>query len=1059
MLRSPWLRNVWDMARSRYDRHRRAARSRKSVYLMLESLEKRLTPSGPQTAASYADLVNAVAVDTAANTNYVIDITNNFTFNSGGQVTISKLGIGSALTIEGQNGTNYTLMGNGNRLFTVASDQNVTFADLTLTGGAVTNSNGPAQGGAIEDVGGNVTLSDVSIQDDTVTGSLAEGGGLYVSGGGNLTIKNGSMIQSDNAIATSFAAGGGVYVVGDSTVAISDSILSKNSATGGQGANGTGPGANGSDGGTAYGGGLDVNGSGWTVTLTGDTLSGNILLGGNGGNGAAVQNATGTNASGGNGGNGGQGGFATGGGAYFFVSKDGTGHLTILNDPTANHSEFLDNSIQSGAGGNGGDGGTSTGTANNANGGDGGMANQAVGGALFISSAAGGTVTATIGNTTFSGNKVFGAKGGAGGAAGAGGSGSTGVTGTNPGGSFAEGGGIALENSVTATINDSTVVNNTAAASSGVNDVARGGGIANFGGTLTLSQVTVRSNTGTGAAAQGGGIYDSSGGNLTVQGGSVIQSNNANGSGYAQGGGVYVSGASTVTIADSTLRSNRVQGENGADGTAAGQNGGIGGTAQGGGLLIRGDNWVVTLRGDTLSGNSALGGNGGNGAAGSNATAPNTSGGYGGNGGDAGAAAGGAAYFLEIGDSSGNGSSTLKILNDPVLPTTDPSTMIGNSAQGGAAGNGGAGGTSTGTANNANGGNAGFLGYASGGAIAITSTQGSRINATIGNTTFYGNTASLAKGATGGAAGTGGSGTAGKPGTNHNGTSAIGGGLYVEGSYFVMVNSTVAKNTANGGAWGGGIAFIGDATATLENNTITQNTIDGGFNWGSGLFAEVSDPSLFTLLNNLIQGNQSIGSPAADLNANFENATTLSSAANNFIGSAGANIATNATNIIGNSQPQLGGVIGVSANDNPSGGPIYYPLLSGSVSIGAGSTSVLPTVASVEGTTSANTTDEIRNPRSRNGSIDLGAVQFVSLSPPPSPAPSPSPPAPPALNVPPLLVLLDSLLGGTETVNADGTETITDSLFGIPLIVSAFDSHGDLVSVALFGFNITFLFV
>jgi hypothetical protein len=62
------------------------------------------------------------------------------------------------------------------------------------------------------------------------------------------------------------------------------------------------------------------------------------------------------------------------------------------------------------------------------------------------------------------------------------------------------------------------------------------------------------------------------------------------------------------------------------------------------------------------------------------------------------------------------------------------------------------------------------------------------------------------------------------------------------------------------------------------------------------------------------------------------------------------------------------------------------------------------------------------------------------------------------LNVPPLLWLFDSFLGGTETVNSDGTETITDSFFGIPLFVSTYNSAGDLMSVTLFGINITFLF-
>jgi hypothetical protein len=778
MFRSLWMRNVFDVARSRKDRRQLAARTHKPVRLMLESLEERLTPSGPQTAGSYADLVNAIAADKAANTNYVIQIINSFTFDSGGQVSISNLGSGSTLTIEGQNGTNYTLTGNGNRLFTVGSGQNVTFADLTLTGGTATNSNGLAQGGAIEDLGGNVALSAVSIQDDTVMGSLAEGGGIYVSGGANLTIKNGSVIQSNSAIGARFAAGGGLYVFGDSTVAISDSILSKNSATGGQGSNGTSAGANGGNGGLAYGGGLDVNGSGWTVTLTGDTLSGNMLFGGNGGNGAAGQNAVGTNAAGGAGGQGGQGGYATGGGAYFFVSNNGTGHLTILNDPaapTTNPSEFLDNSIQSGAGGNGGDGGTSTGTANNVNGGNGGLASQAVGGALFISSAAGGTVTATISNTTFSGNKVFGAKGGAGGAAGTGGSGSAGAAGTNPGGSFAEGGGIVLENSVVATMNNSTVANNTATGSAGVYALAQGGGISNFGGSLILSKVTVQSNSATGAAAQGGGIYLSKGGNLTMQGGSVIQSNRAMGSSTALGGGVYVGGnvshSSTVELRDSILSNNSAQGEQGANGTAPGTNGGDGGEGQGGGLFVGGSNWAVTLTGDTLSGNKAIGGNGGNGAAGSNATGANASGGKGGNGGGSGGAAGGAAYI------TGDSSSRLTILDDSTAPTAFPSLMIDNLAQSGAGGNGGAGGASTGTANNSNGGDGGFTLEANGGALFL----GGSTVANIGNTTFYRNEALGGDAGSGGAAGTGGSGTAGNAGANPVSVISSGGGLDLEG--------------------------------------------------------------------------------------------------------------------------------------------------------------------------------------------------------------------------------------------------------------------------------------
>jgi hypothetical protein len=51
-------------------------------------------------------------------------------------------------------------------------------------------------------------------------------------------------------------------------------------------------------------------------------------------------------------------------------------------------------------------------------------------------------------------------------------------------------------------------------------------------------------------------------------------------------------------------------------------------------------------------------------------------------------------------------------------------------------------------------------------------------------------------------------------------------------------------------------------------------------------------------------------------------------------------------------------------------------------------------------------------------------------------------------------------LGGVETMNDNGTETITDSFFGIPLLVSTFGSSGHLESVDLFGsINVTFLFL
>ena len=79
-------------------------------------------------------------------------------------------------------------------------------------------------------------------------------------------------------------------------------------------------------------------------------------------------------------------------------------------------------------------------------------------------------------------------------------------------------------------------------------------------------------------------------------------------------------------------------------------------------------------------------------------------------------------------------------------------------------------------------------------------------------------------------------------------------------------------------------------------------------------------------------------------------------------------------------------------------------------------------------------------------------------SPPPISSPPPAPSAPPALNVPPLLGLFDQFLGAAETVNADGSVTETARLFGFPLLVSTFNSSGNLESVTFFGINVTVLF-
>jgi uncharacterized repeat protein (TIGR01451 family) len=86
------------------------------------------------------------------------------------------------------------------------------------------------------------------------------------------------------------------------------------------------------------------------------------------------------------------------------------------------------------------------------------------------------------------------------------------------------------------------------------------------------------------------------------------------------------------------------------------------------------------------------------------------------------------------------------------------------------------------------------------------------------------------------------------------------------------------------------------------------------------------------------------------------------------------------------------------------------------------------------------------------------ATTYVWVPPPPPPPKTPAPPI-----EPPLLQLIDGFLASlgavkTLTVNANGTETITDRFFGFPLLAALFDSSsGNFEDATLLGFDITFL--
>ncbi|HTU21258.1 MAG TPA: immunoglobulin domain-containing protein [Gemmataceae bacterium] len=75
-------------------------------------------------------------------------------------------------------------------------------------------------------------------------------------------------------------------------------------------------------------------------------------------------------------------------------------------------------------------------------------------------------------------------------------------------------------------------------------------------------------------------------------------------------------------------------------------------------------------------------------------------------------------------------------------------------------------------------------------------------------------------------------------------------------------------------------------------------------------------------------------------------------------------------------------------------------------------------------------------------------------SPPPPPPTATSSSQPPPLDVPPVLTLINEFVGGIETVNANDTETITYSIFGITLLAATYDDSGNFMGAAVFGINV-----
>ncbi|HEX6014548.1 MAG TPA: right-handed parallel beta-helix repeat-containing protein, partial [Geminicoccaceae bacterium] len=145
---------------------------------------------------------------------------------TGGELTLSR-----DVRIDGDrndDGQAVTLDGNDNgRLLRITGGgTDVALADLTLTNGQTDQ-----DGGAIFLDGRSLRLDGCTIRDCRTTDANAEGGGIFATGGGRVTV-------ADSAILNNFGYGGGGGIVADSNVSlvVRDSELSGNVGFTGAGA-------------------------------------------------------------------------------------------------------------------------------------------------------------------------------------------------------------------------------------------------------------------------------------------------------------------------------------------------------------------------------------------------------------------------------------------------------------------------------------------------------------------------------------------------------------------------------------------------------------------------------------------------------------------------------------------------------------------------------------------------------------------------------------------------------------------------------------------------------
>ncbi|WP_461506297.1 choice-of-anchor Q domain-containing protein [Rhodopirellula baltica] len=549
-------------------------------------------------------------IDGTVTLNFGTDVSNNFAgINGGGLHSTGAANVTSNLAIFGSN----TAASEGGGLW------NSSTGTMTIKGGAITSnvasgddaSNG---GGGLFNDGGTLNVIDAVIGFNIADGASGSGGGI-LNDGGTLTVSGNTTISNNSAN----RAGGGIEATSGTLNTISGATISSNNA-------GVSP-AVASPG---NGGGIHIGGDG-QLTISGGSVTDKsaALEGGGLWNGSGMMTINGTTISGNT---------ALGDGA-----DDGGGGVFNNGGSIAITNGSIRDNVASGSAGSGGGllnfGGLveMTGTTITGN-----RANRAGGG--IESTADSSTTLLNVAlNMNNAGVSPATAAPGNGGGFHVTGNGSVEITGGTVNGNVAASEGGGLWNGTGTMTVDGTVIDGNVA--SGDDADNGGGGIFNVGGTLVISDATIQNNVANGVSGSGGGIFNAgtatidnttisdntanrAGGGLEAIGGSTtsftggsLENNVAGPSGSAapgNGGAVHISNDGSVELTEAVVDGNTAASEGGglwnsSTGTLVVTRSTISNniTIDGGGIFADGDGGVVTVVNSTIAANSASNDGGG----------------------------------------------------------------------------------------------------------------------------------------------------------------------------------------------------------------------------------------------------------------------------------------------------------------------------------------------------------------------------------------------------------------------------------------------------------------